>query len=149
MNDTPKNRKQHPLYFFIKEYPWLGEIRHDFSDFNKYLEVLNKEFNQSLYRQIVANVRFSCELLEKYENNYLKSIPVAPQGSGIINKFIFQISNNLLMDVGFGVEPKTEKWLIIPEFHSTALGRVVDFIDENREFLVEEPEEKGLGFGGV
>lgn len=138
--------EQNPLMDFICKVPWIGEIQHNISDFNVYLEFLNKKFNQQLYKQLICNaVYFDLGILDKYKDKYLKSIPFVVNGGSIAHNFIFQIDYNLTVCFAMG---KLENTLfVIPEFHSTCLGLPYNFILDNMEFIVE-PNKKPLGFGG-
>ena len=70
-----KLKNDNVLFQILSDYDWLGRINHNISDYNAHLEALNKKFNQQLYRQMVANVKFSPSILEKYKVVYLKSVP--------------------------------------------------------------------------
>lgn len=137
-----KLKNDNVLFQILSDYDWLGRINHNISDYNAHLEALNKKFGQQLYRQIVANVKFSPSILEKYKDVYLKSIPTVSTSGGIVNRFIFQLSNDFIIDFMIGLDGNRP--CILFEAQTTCLGNVVDFINENVDFIMGE--EKKFGF---
>lgn len=143
-----KIKDTNPIFHMINEYPWLGEIAHDFGDFSLHVEGLDKRFNQKILKQsIITELYFKPEIFEKYKDKFMRSIPIA-SGQNLIHNFVFQINYDLIVTFMIGKISKDDNVVLLADFFSTTLKKAHDFVVENLEFAVENNKPTSLGFGG-